>query len=144
MSTCARPGHPPNALIIYIACRARDSSEKCRREICAEWTPVLAVCCPSAEDSLLQLSGKGDAEGECLRSQIDRLMLKKEQINTERLNIQESIGRAAEMMSSVSTAFPAHCSIGSLIKTRRSLGSRLTISSCRCGQSYRGTKILSP
>lgn len=50
-------------------------------------------------DSLLQLSGKGDAEGEAvrLRSQIDRLLLKKEQINTERLNIQESIGRAAEI-----------------------------------------------
>ena len=98
MSTCIG-GHPPNALIRYIACRARDSSEKCRRPYLPMDHVLAVVLSRLSLDSLLQLSGKGDAEGEAvrLRSQIDRLLLKKEQINTERLNIQESIGRAAEI-----------------------------------------------
>ncbi len=98
MSTCVG-GHPPKALIRYVACRARMSSETCRRPY-LPMRDVLAVVLSRLNlDSLLQLSGKGDVEGDAvrLRSQIDRLLAKKEQINTERLNIQESIGRAAEI-----------------------------------------------
>ena len=78
MSTCIG-GHPPNALIEYIACRARDSSEKCRRPYLPMDHVLAVVLSRLSLDSLLQLSGKGDAEGEAvrLRSQIDRLMLKK-------------------------------------------------------------------
>ena len=143
MSTCIG-GHPPNALIRYIACRARDSSAKpCRRPYLPMDHVLAVVLSRLSLDSLLQLSGKGDAEGEAvrLRSQIDRLLLKKEQINTERLNI---LGRALaallKLAAQLSTASSAHCSIGSLIKTRRSEALMMTLPSC--GQSYLGMKIL--
>ena len=98
MSTCVG-GHPPNALIRYIACRSRMNSEVCRRPY-LPMRDILAIVLSRINlNSLLQLSGNGNAEGEAvnLRSQVDRLVLKKEQVVTERLNIQESIGRAAEI-----------------------------------------------
>ena len=98
MSTCVG-GHPPAAKIRYIACRSRDSSDECRRPYLPLDHVLAVVLSRLSLGSLLQLSGRGDTEGEAvrLRSQIERMLLKKDQINTERLNIQESIGRAAEI-----------------------------------------------
>jgi hypothetical protein len=98
MSTCIG-GHPPNSLIRYIACRSRMSAEECRRPYLPMHDVLAVVLSRLNLGLLLQLSGKGDVEGDAvrLRSQIERMLLKKDQINTERLNIQESIGRAAEI-----------------------------------------------
>lgn len=98
MSTCVG-GHPPNALIRYIACRSRDNTETCRRPY-LKLSDVLAVVLSRLTlDSLIHLSGKADSKGEAvrLRKDIDSLLEKKTQLDQERLNIQESIGRAAEM-----------------------------------------------
>ena len=92
MSTCVG-GHPPNALIRYIACRSRDNTETCRRPY-LKLSDVLAVVLSRLTlDSLIQLSGKADSKGEAvrLRKDIDALLEKKAQVDQERLNIQESI-----------------------------------------------------
>ena len=98
MSTCVG-GHPPHKKIRYIACRSRDNTETCRRPY-LKLSDVLAVVLSRLTlDSLIQLSGKADSKGEAvrLRKEIDLLLEKKAQVDQERLNIQESIGRAAEM-----------------------------------------------
>ena len=98
MSSCVG-GHPPHKNIRYIGCRSRDSSSVCRRPYLRISDVLAVVLSRLTLDSLIHLSGKADSKGEAvrLRKDIDSLLEKKAQLDQERLNIQESIGRAAEM-----------------------------------------------